>query len=78
MITICNHIDKVVKGTSSIKSVKSTPSHIKEISYLLVGDKLNTITLLIVLECLKDRAFHIPRNPQFHNASLVVSCAVFT
>ena len=31
----------------------------KEISYLLVGDKLNTRTLLVVLECLKDRAFHI-------------------
>ena len=27
--------------------------------YLLVGDKLNTRTLLVVLECLKDRAFHI-------------------
>ena len=26
---------------------------------LLVGDKLNTRTLLVVLECLKDRAYHI-------------------
>ena len=50
----------LVKGASTIKSVKSTPSHMKEISfYLLVGDKLNTRTLLVVLECLKDRAFHI-------------------
>ena len=27
--------------------------------YLLVGDKLNTRMLLVVSECLKDRAFHI-------------------
>ena len=27
--------------------------------YLLAGDKLNTRTLLVVSECLKDRAFHI-------------------
>ena len=26
--------------------------------YLLVGDKLNTRTLLLVLDCLKDHAFH--------------------
>ena len=33
----------------------------KEISFtcMLVGDKLNTITLLLVLECLKDHAFYI-------------------
>ena len=29
----------------------------KEISF--GGDKLNTRTLLVVLECFKDRAFHI-------------------
>ena len=86
----------------------------KEI-YLLVGDKLNRRTLLVVLECLKDRAFHIETvyvnsldpsrgctlqaelmvttssgsdssamgvwwlgNPQFHNDSRMVSCAMFT
>ena len=27
--------------------------------YLLIGDKLNTRTLIVVFECLKDRAFHI-------------------
>ena len=32
----------------------------KEISfYLFLGDKLNTRTLLVGLECFKDRAFHI-------------------
>ena len=40
-----------LKGTLTIKRVKTTPSP--------VGDKLNTRTLLVVLECLKDRAFHI-------------------
>ena len=87
----------------------------KEISF--VGDTLNTRTLLVVLECLKDRAFHMETayvnslnpmqsglhtlsradryhfkrkrqlcngrvwwlgNPQFHNSSLVASCAMFT
>ena len=35
------------------------PSHVKEISFilLLVGDKLKTKKLLVVLECLKDPAF---------------------
>ena len=48
------------KGTSSIKSVKSTPSHNeRDLFYLLVDDKLNKRILLVVLECLKDRAFHI-------------------
>ena len=44
-----------------IPSVKSTPSNMKEIIVLParnVGDKLNTRTLLIVLEYLKARAFH--------------------
>ena len=57
--------------------------------YLFVGDKLNRRTLLVVSECLKDRAFHIRTvyvnsfdpngivwrlgNLQFHNASHVVS-----
>ena len=37
---------------------ETDPSHVKEISfYLLVGDKLKTKKLLVVLECLKDRAF---------------------
>ena len=32
----------------------------KEISFtMLIGDKLNTRTLIVVLECLKHRAFHI-------------------
>ena len=29
----------------------------KDCFYLLVGDKLNTNKLLVLLECLKDRAF---------------------
>ena len=61
-------------------------------TYMFVGDKLNTRTLLVVLECLKECAFHIRTvyvnsldpnglvwrlgNPQFHNASHVVSWVV--
>ena len=57
--------------------------------YLLVGEKLNTKTLLVVSECLKDRAFHIQTvyvnsldpngivwrlgNPQFRKVSRVVT-----
>ena len=68
--------------------MKSTPSHEIDQFYLLVGDKLNTRTLLVVLECLKERAFHIQTvyvnsldtngivwrlgNPQFRNASRVI------
>ena len=42
------------KGTSSIKSVKSSPlSHERDLFHLLVGDKLNiSRMLLLVLECL--------------------------
>ena len=60
----------------------------------LVGDKLNTRTLLVVLVCLKDRAFHIRTvyvssldangivwrrgNLQFHNASTQQSAKKWT
>ena len=37
--------------------MKSTLSCERDWLYLLVGDKLNTKKLLVVLECLKDRAF---------------------
>ena len=61
--------------------------------YLLVGDKWNTRTLLVVSECLKDRGFHnrtvhvnsLDPNgivwrqgkPQFHKVSRVVSWFVY-
>ena len=46
-----------LKGTASIKICEIHPSHVKETVLLFVGDKLNTQKLLLVLECLTDRAF---------------------
>ena len=60
MCTIYEKFKGLLKWTKLIPSMKSTPSHIKAISFTCsLVIKLNTRTLLVVLECLKDRAFHI-------------------
>ena len=50
------------------------PSHVKESIVSPVGDKLNTKNLLVVLECLKDRAF----DSADYYASREVSCVMLT
>ena len=53
------HVRRHVKGTASIKMREIYPSHVKETSFtcsLMLGDKLNTKMLIVVLECLKDRS----------------------
>ena len=56
MLALANKIilmvDQVLKAWINPLSYES------DYVYLLVGDKFNTRTLLAVLECLKDRAFH--------------------